>query len=187
MTKFMKHHKVLTAFLAIVIVIIFAFVFAGRSICNFAAEQIFTIKSNGKAYCTINPQNATQFVYKGTTYQILNETVSSSGLGRWEGYSHLIAILDSNFRVLKQVKSGADSVSQMKELMKDLPKSAKYMITFYNVFSVTGVSDKQEVAIDLFGGTYKAVPADRLSSGDMPIKYDMDTCSALTPRLNAIK
>lgn len=121
MTDFIRRHQVLTILSAAVSLIIFILIFAGRFIGNFAIEQISQIKSKDKAVCTINPDNATQIVYKGTTYQILNETVDNSQIGGWNGVIRKIVLLDDRYRVLNQVKSEVDSASQVKEIEKQLP------------------------------------------------------------------
>ena len=94
----------MTILLAALLVVVLILIFAGHSIGNFAIEQINQIRSKDKAVCTINPENATQIVYEGTTYQILNETVDSSKIGGWNGVFRKIVILDDHYRVLNQVK-----------------------------------------------------------------------------------
>lgn len=171
MNDFIKNYKVLTILLTALLVIMLILIFAGHSIGNFAIEQMNQIRSKDKAVCTVNVENATQIVYKGTTYQILSETVDNSEIGGWSGVFRKIVVLDDNYHVLKQVKSEVDSTSQVKELAKHLSQDAKYVVTFFNVFTIKGINDKEAIAVNLDSGTYKAVPAGTELADEKPIQF----------------
>lgn len=172
MTDFIRKHKGLTILSAVALIIILILAFAGRSIGNAAIEQMNQIRSKDKAACTINVENATQIVYEGKTYQVLNETVDDSKIGGWSGVFRKIVILDDHYRVLNQVKSDVDSTSQVKELVQHLPQGAKYVVTFFNVFTIKGINDKEAIAVNLDSGTYKAVPVGTELADETPIQFD---------------
>lgn len=181
MNDFIKNHKVLTILLTALLVIMLILIFAGRSIGNFAIEQMNQIRSKDKAVCTVNVENATQIVYKGTTYQILSETVDNSEFGGWSGVFRKIVVLDDNYHILKQVKSEVDSVSQVKEIAKHLPQDAKYVVTYFNAFTIKNVNENQAIAVGLASGTYKAVPAGIESAKKKSISFEKEeTTNVLT-------
>lgn len=172
MNNFIKNHMVLTTLLMALLIVVLILIFAGRSIGNFTIEQMNQMKSKDKAVCTVNVENATQIAYKGNTYQVLNETVDDSKIGGWSGVFRKIVILDDHYRVLNQVKPDVDSTSQVKELVKHLPQGAKYVVTFFNVFTIKGINDKKAIAVNLNSGTYKAVPAGTELADEKPIQFE---------------
>jgi outer membrane lipoprotein-sorting protein len=184
MTDFIRGHKTVTALLGALLILILILVFAGRSIANYTVEQISDFKSKNKDVWTINPDDATQINNNGTTYQITNEAVDNSKVGGWNGVCRKIAILDGRCRVLKQEKSKADYNSQVKALAENLPKGAKYIVAYYNIFSIKGEEEKEAIAVNLGHGTYRAVPAGAESAGKTAVKFDKDTCQAA---LSAVK
>lgn len=172
MTDFIKRHKAMTVIMSTTFIVVLILIFTGQSICNFTIEQLSQIKCRNKAVCTVNPENATQIIYKGRTYQILNQAVDNSAIGGWSGVFRKIVILDDHFRILKQIKSEVDSTSQVKDVEKDLPNGSKYVVTYFNVFTIKGVHQNQAIAVSLDRGTFKAVSAETESKDEAPIRFD---------------
>lgn len=176
MIDFVRKHKAISILLVIFLILILVLIFAGHFIFSYAIEQFSDMRTQNKNVCTIKTDNATQINYNGITYQITNESVDKAKIGGWNGVCRKIAVLDDQFRVLKQEKSEIDYDSQIKALAKELPKGAKYIVTYYNIFSIKGEKESEAIAVNLGDGTFLAVPAGNLPAGKVPIKFDKDTC-----------
>ena len=174
MTDFVRKHRVLTILLSITLIVVLVSIFAGHTICNTVIEQINQYKIRNKTVCTVNPRNATQIVYEGETYQILNQSVPNSQIGGWNGVFRKVAVIDDRLHVIQEIKSDVDSASQVTELKKHLPQGAKYIVTYFNMFSIKGTDEHRAIAVSLDRGTYKAVPVNGLSKNEAVVQLKPD-------------
>ncbi len=172
MTDFIKKHKAFSIVLAVILIALIGTIFARQQIKSFTIDSIYDIKCAGKPMCSVNPQNATQILYKGTTYQILNETTDGSKMGGWIGGFRELAILDGNYHVVNQSKLDTDFASQIKDIIKNMPNNEKYVVAFFNVFSINKTDPKTAISVNLLNGNYKAVPVGSVSANEAPIQYE---------------
>ncbi|HEX3038282.1 MAG TPA: NisI/SpaI family lantibiotic immunity lipoprotein [Oscillospiraceae bacterium] len=172
MIDFIRKHRVLTALLSVTLVVVVIMFFAGHAIGNAAIEQLSQYRTRNKMVCTINPKNATQIVYEGRTYQILNKTVPNSKIGGWNGVFRKVDVLDGHLCVITEAKSNIDSASQVAELKKHLPRGAKYIVTYFNMFAVKGIDEHTEIAVSLDKGTYRAIPVSKVTASETAIRFD---------------
>lgn len=174
MTDFVRKHKTLTILLSITLVVVLVSILAGQTICNTAIEQISQYKNRNKTVCTVNPRNGTQVVYEGRTYQILNEHVPDSQIGGWNGVFRKIAILDDHLRVIKEMKSDVDCTSRINELKSNPPRGMKYIVVYFNEFSIKRTDERNAIAVNLDSGTYKAVPVNGISKNEAVVQLKPD-------------
>ena len=158
--------------LSITLIVVVVMFFAGHAIANAAIEQLSQYKTRNKTVCTINPQNATQIVYEGRTYQILNQKVPDSKIGGWNGVFRKVDVLDGRLCVITETKSDIDSASQVAELKKHLPRGAKYIVTYFNMFAIKGIDERTEIAVSLDKGTYQAIPVSKVTPSEVSIHFD---------------
>lgn len=171
MDEFLRRHRAFILVVAVFLLMALILIVAGRSIGCFVIDQVSLLKSRDKAVCTINTDNATQIVYKGTTYQILEETVDNSAIGGWSGVFRKVAVLDDRYRVLKQERSAVDSDSQIKQIAKQLPPKSAFVVFYFNAFTIKNVDETSEIAVNLDSGTFKAVPAGTETSTEKPLQF----------------
>ncbi len=174
MINFLRKHKVLTILSSIALALVLIAVFAGRAIGNAAIEQYSQFRDRNKTVCTVNPKNGTQIEYEGTLYQILNKPVPDAQLGGWNGVFRKIAVLDGQCRVLKEVKADVDSASQVAELKKHLPQGAKYVVTYFTVFSIKKTDEHSAVAVGLDKGMFQAVPVSKVTKNEPAVQFRPD-------------
>lgn len=172
MIDFIQKHRVLTVLLSITLIVVVVMFFAGHAIANAAIEQLSQYKTRNKTVCTINPKNATQIVYEGRTYQILNQKVPDSKIGGWNGVFRKVDVLDSRMSVVSETKSDIDSASQVAKLKKHLPRGAKYIVTYFNMFSIKGLNEHDAIAVSLDKGTYQAIPVSKVTTSEAAIRFD---------------
>lgn len=130
MTDFVKKHNAFSILYAVILVTLVGSIFARQQIESFAIDSIYDIKCAGKPMCTVNPQNSTQIIYKGTTYQILSEITDGLKMGGWIGGFCKLAIVDGNYHVVNQLKLDMDIASQIKGIVKNMPYNEKYVVAF---------------------------------------------------------
>ena len=183
MTDFIKKHKALSVLLAVVLIALIGTIFAGQQIKSFALDSIYDIKCAGKPMCSVNPKNATQIIYKGTTYQILNETTDGSKMGGWIGGFRKLAIVDGNYHVINQSKLDVNFDSQIKNIVKNMPTNEKYVVAFFNVYSIKESDSKTAISVNLLSGNYKAVPVGSVSANEIPIQYEQYERSKILSQL----
>ena len=169
MIDFVRRHRALTILSTIILIIVLVMAFAGQTIWSTAIEQISQYRTRNKTVCTVNPQNATQVVYEGRTYQILNEFVPNSQIGGWNGVFRKVVVADAHLRVIK-MKSDVDCTSQVNELEKNPPQGMKYIAVYFNEFSIKGTDERNAIAVNLERGIYKAVPVNALSKNDAVVR-----------------
>ena len=172
MIDILRKHKVLTVLLSVTLVVVVIMFFAGHAIGNAAIEQLSQYKTRNKTVCTVNPKNATQVVYEGRTYQILNKTVPNSKIGGWNGVFRKVDVLDGRMSVVSETKSDIDSASQVAALKKHLPRGAKYVVTYFNMFSIKGMNEHDAIAVSLDKGTYQAIPVSKATASEAAIQFD---------------
>ena len=170
MIDFVRRHRVLTILSSLILIVVLVLVFAGQTIWNNAIEQINQYKIRNKTVCTVNPQNATQIIYEGRTYQVLNEFVPDSQIGGWNGVFRKVVVADAHLRVIKEVKSDVDCMSQVNELERNPPQGMKYIAVYFNEFSIKGTDERNAIAVNLDRGIYKAVPVNALSKNDAVVR-----------------
>lgn len=174
MIDFVRKHKLLTVVSSIALALVLIAVFAGRTIGNAAIEQFSQFRSQNKTVCTINPKNGTQIEYEGTLYQILNKPIPDAHLGGWNGVFRKIAVLDGQYRVIKEMKADVDSASQAAELKKHLPQGAKYVVTYFTVFSIKKTDEHSAVAVGLDKGMFQAVPVSKVTKNESAVQFRPD-------------
>ena len=170
MIDFVRRHRALTILSTIILIVVLVMAFAGQTIWSTAIEQISQYRSRNKTVCTVNPQNATQVVYEGRTYQILNEFVPDSQISGWNGVFRKIVVADAHLRVIKEMKSDVDCTSQVDNLKRNPPKGMKYIAVYFNEFSIKGTDERNAIAVNLDRGIYKAVPVNALSKNDAVVR-----------------
>lgn len=173
MTDFVRRHKLLTVFSAAALLILPGIVFAGHRIEYAAIDLLSQIRSRDKYACTVNPDNATQIVYNGATYQILNERTDPSQIGAWTGVLRKAAVLDGGYRVIWQRKSEIDWKAQMRKLADRTPVGGKYIVTYFNAFTLKSIDQDEAIAVDLSGGFYRAVPVKK-QNGEPALTFSRD-------------
>jgi hypothetical protein len=172
MTDFIKNHKALSIFLAGVLIVLIGMVFARQQIRSFALDSIYSIKCAGKPFCTVNSKNATQILYKGTMYQILDETTDGTKIGGWIAGFRKLALVDESDHVIHQSKLDVDFDSQIKSVVKNLTSNEKYVVAFFNVYAIKKVNPRTAICVNLLNGNYKAVPLGAVSAEEKPIQYE---------------
>lgn len=175
MTDIIRRHKFATVFAAAALLILLIVVFAGRRIAYAAIDFASGIRSRDKSVCTVCPDNATQIVYNGTTYQILNKKADQADIGAWTGVIRKTAVLGDQYHVLKQAKSQVDWKAQMQKLKNTMPDGGKTIVTYFNVFSLKNNDQSDMVAVDLSGGFYQAVPVEK-QDGRESLIFSGDNC-----------
>ena len=110
--------------------------------------------SSNKEQCCLNTENATQFVYKGNDYTILEDTVSNGGLGEWIGYIRQLIAVDETGKILLQ-ENIETATFQMLADLADKASEAAYIIPFLNVYAAPNTDDY--LIVDVNGGYHKAV------------------------------
>ena len=174
MIDFVRRHRALTILSSIILIAVLVMAFAGQTIWSTAIEQISQYRTRNKTVCTVNPQNATQVVYEGRTYQILNEFVPNSQIGGWNGVFRKVVVADAHLRVIKEMKSAVDCTSQVNKLKRNPPQDMKYIIVYFNEFSIKGTDERKAIAVNLDRGTYKAVPVNNISKNEDVVRLKPD-------------
>ncbi len=141
-----KSIRIMTALLVALIV---CFPLAGCSLQDKIEEY-----SNDKEQCNLNTENVTQFSYKGSSYTILEDTVTNGGLGEWVGYIRRLTAVDEAGKVLLQKNIEAADFRSLADLADKAPEAA-YIIPFLNVYAAPNADTY--LIVDVNGGYHKAI------------------------------
>lgn len=177
-----KNNKIKSTISITIITMITCIFFTGCSITDYTLNKICEYGSKDKIVCTVNEADATQIVYDEVTYQVLSETVDRSEIGGWRGVFKKITVLDENYSIINQVKMKATPTSQIKDILKDLPQKAKYIVPFYNVLSIKDTDDDEAIVVQLFSDFYKAVPVELKNEDEERITFTEETIEEITTK-----
>lgn len=119
--------------------------------------------SSDKVQCYLVNEDVTQFIYKGESYTILNNTVSNDGLGEWIGYIRQLAAVDESGTVLVHEAIETASFKTLSDLADKAP-DARYIIPFLNVYAVP--NNASYLIVDVNGGYHEAEPSNQITAED---------------------
>ncbi|MBW9146500.1 NisI/SpaI family lantibiotic immunity lipoprotein [Clostridium sp. CM027] len=123
-----------------------------------------------KIICKVNAKNATQISYKDTTYQISNLSLERSKIGGWNGIIDKVAVIDKNNCILEQKRIDSSAQLTIEDVKKNLPKDAKFIVSFQNVCSIKEVDTKDAIAVQVDNNFYRAIPVGSASTDKTVIK-----------------
>ena len=123
-----------------------------------------------KIVCKINAKNATQITYKEVIYQISNISLDRSKIGGWNGIINQVAVIDKNNCILKQKEFNSSAQLTINDMEENLPKDAKFIVSFQSVCSIKGTDNKEAIAVQVDNKFYKAIPVGGASTDKTAIK-----------------
>lgn len=144
MNRLIKFQRVLLFLLA------FCTILSG---CGFLQDKIEEYSSD-KEQCFLITDNATQFLYKGETYTILDDTVPNENLGDWIGYIRQLAVVDETGNVLFQEYIEETTFHTLEDLSDKITQDA-YLIPYLNVYTPSQTASY--LIVDVNGAYHKAV------------------------------
>ncbi|WP_027398881.1 NisI/SpaI family lantibiotic immunity lipoprotein [Anaerovorax odorimutans] len=133
----------------IILVILLLFLCFSISGCFFLNNEIADRKSQ-REYCSLNDKDGAIFIYGGTDYLILEDTVDKDNLGQWVGYIQKLAVLDQQRTVIELRELS------LSDLKSSLPDEAVYVVQFLNIYKNS--EDGENLVIGVNGRFHKAVP-----------------------------
>ena len=155
-------------------VILLAVLFCTLVIGYFAKDTIikkvmhYPIKD--KIVCKVNAKNATQISYKEVIYQISNVSLDMSKIGGWNGIINRVAVIDKKDCILKQKEIDSSAQLTINDMRENLPKDAKFIVSFLSVCSIKGTDNKEAIAVQVNNKFYKAIPVGDASTDKTAIK-----------------
>ncbi|MBU3130165.1 NisI/SpaI family lantibiotic immunity lipoprotein [Clostridium tagluense] len=140
-------------------------------------KKVRTYEIKDKIVCRVNAKNATQISYKEVTYQISNVSLNQSKIGGWNGIIDRVAVLDKKNCILSQKEIDSSATLTINDMMENLPKDAKFIVSFQNVCSIKGTDNKEAIAVQINNSFYKAIPAITGFTDKTAITYEKEAYS----------
>ncbi|MBZ9607491.1 NisI/SpaI family lantibiotic immunity lipoprotein [Clostridium estertheticum] len=162
----MKIKKILIPLLAVLFCTLVIGYFAKDTII----KKVMHYPIKDKIICKVNVKNATQISYKEVTYQISNVSLDQSKIGGWNGIINQVAVVDKNNCILKQKEIDSSAQLTIKDMKENIPKDAKFIVSFLSVCSIKDVDTKDAIAVQVDNNFYKAIPVGSASTDKTVIK-----------------
>ncbi|MBX4263957.1 NisI/SpaI family lantibiotic immunity lipoprotein [Clostridium estertheticum] len=162
----MKTKKILISLLAVLFCTLVIGYFAKDTII----KKVMHYQIKDKIVCKVNAKNATQISYKEVMYQISNVSLDPSKIGGWNGIINQVAVIDKNNCILEQKETDSSAQLTIKDIKQNIPKNAKFIVSFLSVCSIKGTDNKDAIAVQVNNKFYKAVPVGSASTYKTAIK-----------------
>lgn len=124
--------------------------------------------NNKTSQWEINKYDATQIIYNNKFYQITENEIGEDETGKLIGRIGKIAILNENYKLMKQETL---NVSNIFDIDIDSKDEYKYIVPFQNIYQMQNDKSSDTVIADINGKYCKAVAIDKKDKSNIAIEF----------------